>query len=73
MRFSTEIKSHTGLILFRLSCERTLQVRTTGDFSFPTAKVEGQLPNSLSLQLTPPFKEGCSGKSDGETETHPRC
>ena len=26
VRFSTEIKSHTGLSSFRLSCERTLSV-----------------------------------------------
>ena len=39
--------------------ESAVQVRTTGGLSFLTTKVEGQRPNSLSLQLTSPSKEGC--------------
>ena len=39
--------------------ESAVQVRTAGGLSFLTTKVEGQRPNSLSLQLTSPSKEGC--------------
>ena len=32
---------------------------TAGSLSYPTAKVKVRPPNVLSLQLTPPSKEGC--------------
>ena len=35
-------------------------------------KVEGQPPNSISLQMTPSSEENCWGSSDDEAETHPR-
>ena len=46
--------------------QSALQVQTAGGLSFPTTKVEGRPPNTLSLQLTPPSKEG----SYDEAEAH---
>ena len=47
-------------------------MQTVASISSPTAKVEGQPPNALSLKLAPTFKECCSGSSDDQSEAHPR-
>ena len=50
--------------------QSALQVQTAAGLSFPTAEVERQPPNTLSLQL-PPLFYGYWGCSHDEAEAHP--